>query len=312
MNLLLTILVCIGLSSSVTYTGNYTCRRVRALDSVVHPPPGVNPQALFYNIWSFLQSPKIIPEMLAQSYPRLSDVCFQNLSDHKLSETEYKEVVSEMSRATGVTINEFPEYSTYSNGYGSAYAGSMMNSFNQEFVSMLNKSGNMEPVFKMVKALYLAEYIAGESRHLLGCEGEPIMRKRAADLYAWILSGNQNISKRSRSYGIIQENKDFIIENGEEIVAYSLVQLFLELNRDFEELKSLQLNSYEDKEKMKSIERRLKDLEIDGLMYNGLIYNLTDKEYLREQLQSVRTRIENMFVDERIKNEILIHFPRIP
>ena len=289
------------------------------MDNTVHPPLGVNPQALFKNIWVFLQSSKIDPDVLAHVYPRLSDLCFQNFSDHKLNEVEYNEVINEISKILGVAIDEFPEYETYSTRYGAVKAESMINSFKQEFVSLLNKSGNMEPVFRIVKSLYLAEYIAGQSRHLLGWESEPKMRKRATDLYTWILSGNQNIPVRSRGYGIIQGNKDFIVENGEEIIAYSLVQLFLErqqimdsLNRDIEELKSRQLDSRDYEERKQSIERRLKDLRFKVLMYNGLIYNLIDRKYLREQMQLVRTKIENMFVDERVRNEILIHFPKIP
>ena len=104
-NILLTILVCVGLYFSVTYTGDYTCRRIRVLDNDIQPPPGVNPQALFNNIWVFLQFSEIVPNALARVYPRLSSVCFKNFSDHKLSEAEYNEVVSKISEISGVAID---------------------------------------------------------------------------------------------------------------------------------------------------------------------------------------------------------------
>jgi len=315
-NLLLTILVYIGLfSSTVTYTGNHTCRRVRALDNAVHPPPGVNPQVLFHNIWAMVISSEVTPEMFAQVYPRLSDICFSNFADHKLSKAEYKEFVTEMYKTAGVTADELPDYESYSTRYAYNQATFMMNAFGQEFISILNKSGNMASVFKMAKDLYLAEYIAGESRHLLGHENEPITRKRAMNLYSWIISGNQNISKKGRSYGIIQENKDFIIANGTEIAAYSLITLFAtyqqevdDLNNEFEKINSLP-DSREKEREISSVKGRMRNLMIDGLMYSSFIANLYDKPYLQEQMQLIRAKIKNMFVDEKIKAEILSCFP---
>ncbi|MDP8234305.1 MAG: hypothetical protein P9M06_05850 [Candidatus Saelkia tenebricola] len=311
---ILMILVCIAVYFQQPSVDQSACRRIKSLDREISPPPGVNTEALFRNIWTFLEIFDS-PQVLAQAYPELSSLCFKSFSDRKMTKAEYNEVISHISNVSGIAVEEISGYEKYSDIYERTKARDMLTSFEQEFLSVLNKSGNMESVFRMVKSFCFAEYVATQTRHILN--EEIPNRQQMLNLYSWILSGNENISKIGRSQNILLENKDFFIKNGEEIVAYSLVRLFYERQQMIDGMK-MQLESLKDKElskkqynhDVKAIENRMKELQFVEMWYGLLISNICGKEFLQVHMQSVKTRIKNMAVDEKIKQKIFNYFPK--
>ncbi|MDP8215840.1 MAG: hypothetical protein P9L98_00755 [Candidatus Kaelpia imicola] len=304
--------VCIAVCFQPFSESQNACRRIKSLDKEITPPLGVNTEALFRNIWTFLEIFDS-PQVLAQAYPELSSLCFKSFSNRKMTKAEYNEVISHISGISGIAIEEISGYEDYSRQYEYTKVYDMLTSFEQEFLSVLNKSGNMESVFRMVKSLSFADYVATQARHVLN--EEIPNRQQMLNLYNWILSGNENISKISRSQNVILENKDFIVENGEEIVAYSLVILFDKsqqmidgCNIKLEGLKDKGLREKQYNDDVQVIENTMKEERFLRIFHAALIYNLIDRPYLQEKLQTVRAIIENMVIDQNIKSKVLSHF----
>ncbi len=308
-------LVFISMLLNVGYAESI-CRRVRVTNKDVIAPPGVNAEALFMNIWAFLSILELSPQVLAEVYPQLSSLCFKSFSDRKMKETEYNEVISHISAISGIALEEFSEYRKYDMLYGLTKVQDMSVTFKEEFLSMLNISGNMEPVFEMFQSLIIAEYAAEQARHGLG--EDLSRREHVLNLFLWILTGNQNISKADKGWDILKNNKDFILENNSDIVAYALVKIFSEWQQEmdnliaakFSILSSEEVGSKKSQERLEIKNARIRKLEAIAMWHAGLIYNLSDRVSLQGKLQEIKAKIENMIIDQNIKSKILSHFPR--
>jgi len=308
--------VCITVCFQTFSENQNACRRIKSLDKEITPPPGVNTEALFLNIWAFLNILELSPQVLAKAYPRLSDICFKSFSDCKMDEAEYNEVVSHISTMSGIALEEFSEYRSYDMRYDLVKIQDMLGTFKEEFLSTLNISGDMEPIFEMFQSLIITEYVAEQARHALG--EDPSRREHVLNLFLWILTGNQNISRADRGGDILENNKDFILENNSDIVAYALVQIFSHRQKRLDELIAKKLSILEGEEadsgpnqdSLRGLSSMIKEVELDTMWHAGLIYNLLDRVSLQDKLREVRTKIENMIIDQNIKDKILSHFPR--
>ncbi len=162
-------------------------RRIRT-EQVITSPPGVRGEALLRNLYAlFIRFPNLTSEDLTSIFPTLSSISGSNIADHKLSKSELEELLKSVPKISETQIRF--NYSMYSDRYDSSIAGDALGNFldlfEQYLFYVLNSSGTMEPVFKLVQYLAAAEPIALETQHLLGSSEEGSETSRNEQAIEW-------------------------------------------------------------------------------------------------------------------------------
>jgi len=319
--LIKTLLISVSVAAGFqhTFISEDACRRIQQPERLITPAPGINPDNLFFNTWVLLEilnsQPGVLGyEILGRVYPELSSVAFSSLATSRLTEQDYADIVAKISAAAGIDPSIFPDYASYFSAYGREYARNTFSIFEQDFTHKVNTSGNMQEMFKTFWSLYLAEYIVGQTKHLVNCKDDAELRRNEAhDFYAWMLRGGEG--NRPWNQRIVKENRVFILDNSREITAYSLVSLFLTAKRSIDQAEAdldilrdrprLDRNAQEDFE---AAERRLNNFRLEKQSYVDFVRGLYGTENLSLPMQGVMQIIEAMVIDESIKQEILGYF----
>ncbi|MDD5613674.1 MAG: hypothetical protein PHQ54_01225 [Candidatus Omnitrophica bacterium] len=313
---ILLVLVCAGICFQYFSIENCCCRRVQLLDARITPPPGVNSESLFKNIWAILESSNLNPNGLAQAYPEVSYICSQGLGAQKLTEEEYDRIIADISRATGIDQGNISRYRSYFFNYDRSDLTNVFNYFGQEFTRILG-TGNTKDVFNFMRCLGFVRYLAIEIGHNMLKEKNVGSRQSSLELATWVLLGGQ--SKRADG-AFLQGSKDYIVENGEDILACVLVYVFNEIEeaiaQDRARLERLEEESTGSKHDLGYIEIVSKELRDKEIYYKELfswfIGNLYGNSYLKNKVDALGRRIADMSIDSKIKESILMFFPQVP
>ncbi len=251
------------------------CRRARTTNENIMAPPGVNPEALFRNMWTLLVFSKLDPSVFTQAYSKLSSVSFHPIAEHRMTGQEYMEVVELVSKLPGVDSSQIATYETYYDNYGRSDPGIAFATLKDEFIHKVNT--DMAGVFNMLEIFYFSEYISDQVDHTLSSTNDYGVAKRAIDVgfFSWLLSDG-TVGLPWGQY-IVSKNSSFIFDNAETIASYAIVLIY-DAIRD-------------------SIDKKL----VGHVLFN----NICDIAAVSSSMNRVKDNIRTMNIDEGLKEEVL-------